>query len=155
MNETKIPNGHYNVTVMDHCLAVSKNGKQSVKIKFQVHDSIEDAGESLGAVIYLDLYLSEKALPYTVDSLAKTLDCTDWTRKSLNEGEILRDKECIAHILNEEYEGKINPKIHYITKTLGMTRAEDEELGAYDTVEKEMQAYARQKGYGTTDKMPI
>jgi len=155
MNEVTISNGHYNVTVEGHTLAKSQNGTPSVKIQFMVHECIENPEEQVNKKMYLDLYLSDKARSFSLDTLYKVLDWEGSSLAELNEDNSLVGKECIANIVNEKYDGKVTAKIHYISKTLGMTSLDSDELGEFESFDDEVKAYRKQKGYGSSDSMPI
>ena len=154
-DEIVVPNGTYHMVVTDHCLSESQQGTPSVKVQLLVHESIENPEVDINKKMYIDLYLSDKAKPYTMKTLYKVLDWKGHTVKELNDGVVLRDQECYGYVVNENYERKITPKIKYLTKTLGMTRIGDDELGKFQDLDNDFEAYKNSDDINNDDHMPI
>jgi len=141
MNEVTIPNGRYNAVVADHSLAESTNtGTQSVKLKIELVTNF-DTGKDAQGTLWHDLWLSEKAMKFTLDTLYKVLDWEGFDIKELNNGEVLQERPVVIEVKNEVWEKKSRPKIKYLGKTFGMTRKSDDELDEMELVNRDIMNY--------------
>jgi len=128
--------GRYHAEISDHSLARSSgNHTRSVKLQVRLLTNYDDETPAEG-YYYHDLWLSEKAKPYSFDTLRKIFewDCIDL--KELNDSGILIGRPCVVVLKNVTHEGKTRLKIVFLGKQFGMSREDSEELELDDELEE-------------------
>lgn len=121
---------NYLARITDTAIVESKEKKTpSVKLSLEIVKDLDTGAEIFGRRIYADLWLSEKSIERTAETLA-SIGCPCDNFEDLNFGNPMKDIEVEISTDFEEYNGKeyekvafVNPVGHYANR--GLKRADD------------------------------
>lgn len=136
-------NGKYKAVVISHALDESKNGTASVKIVCQTKYEVENPAFPVNATMYHDLWLSPACFERSMHTLTKVLGWKGEIFEELNDNNtLLAGAECVLVVENEEYQGKLIPKVKFINgvqkkldsdKAKALSNSLADQLRAYKT----------------------